>query len=742
MTSPPSQRPIVVAPTLHRASSAWAPVFWVMFFAVALIFMVGAPFVTNRQAERERDIFRQEIEPFQAKLDGYHRDTLRLSTQARSYAAIRNPEFREYALTLSTRLTAERPVVLDAGDSAGFGDEAAHIADLVEQYRQVTLDIIAAEDAGNDFESFRLIDQEGEPLLQTIDSETEALRDALQARRDEIRSNIDAIDRRGEIALVLSGAGAAIAAAALAWLLLRNATLSRRIGREQQRLNNVISDVPGVVWEAWGKPDASNQRIDFVSPYVEEMLGYTTEEWLSTPNFWLSVVHPDDRERAARESSAIFASGGRGSNEFRWVTRDGRTLWVQAHSSVILDDGGAPVGMRGVTLDITFQKHAEQALQRERARFASIIASTDYGVYQADADGKLEYMNPAAEEMLGYKLDEIRGRETHPIFHQFNKDGTPLPLEECPLFRSSREDSSYRGQEIFCARNGHRFPVEVASSPVIVDGRSTGAVIVFQNITERLRHEQLKDDFVAFASHELRNPLTSLKGFSLWLQNRVRTHHPDLDPDTVGAIDSLVEDAARMESIIDLFLDLARIESDRLMLDLEPVDLRRLLDTECERVRQQWPGVSCELDIDTSALPRLVLVLTDEHRLRQVIGNLLDNGAKYGGQVPQLKASLSLDGQYVEIRIRDNGQGIPLEDQPFVFDRYYRGRDALASRRTGLGVGLFISKQIADRLGGDLSFTSVPGQGTEFRLRLLLAELEDEDEPSLEPPPPAMVDEA
>jgi PAS domain S-box-containing protein len=136
----------------------------------------------------------------------------------------------------------------------------------------------------------------------------------------------------------------------------------------RRRIEDIVAHVPGVVWEAWGKPDAANQRIDFVSEHVEKMLGYSRQEWLSRPNFWLQVVHPDDRERAAAEAAAIFASGKGGTSRFRWMHKDGHEIWVEARSIVVCDESG-PIGMRGVTTDITPAVRAEieraQLLQRE-----------------------------------------------------------------------------------------------------------------------------------------------------------------------------------------------------------------------------------------------------------------------------------------------------------------------------------------------------------------------------------------
>jgi PAS domain S-box-containing protein len=139
--------------------------------------------------------------------------------------------------------------------------------------------------------------------------------------------------------------------------------LAAEVAHERERLLGIVSNVPGVVWEAWGQPDESTQRIDFISEHVTRMLGYTVGEWLSTPNFWLTIVHPDDREAAAAHAHEHFLAGGTRTNTFRWMTKDGRAIWCEAHSTVIHDEQGVPVGMRGVTLDISARKLAEESLR-------------------------------------------------------------------------------------------------------------------------------------------------------------------------------------------------------------------------------------------------------------------------------------------------------------------------------------------------------------------------------------------
>jgi len=134
--------------------------------------------------------------------------------------------------------------------------------------------------------------------------------------------------------------------------------LGSELELQRRRIEQLVAHVPGVVWEAWAKPDVASQRIDFVSSHVEKLLGYSQEEWLSTPNFWLTIVHPKDKERAAREAAAIFESGKGGTSRFRWLRKDGSTVWVEAQSVVVCDESG-PVGMRGVTMNITAAVQAE-----------------------------------------------------------------------------------------------------------------------------------------------------------------------------------------------------------------------------------------------------------------------------------------------------------------------------------------------------------------------------------------------
>ena len=139
--------------------------------------------------------------------------------------------------------------------------------------------------------------------------------------------------------------------------------LLEEVNNQHKRLNDIVATVPGIVFETWGIPPTVFQQLNFVSDYTEKMLGYSTETWLKTPDFWTSIIHAEDRERLLHEATVIFESGKGGKMNFRWAHKNGHYLWVETVIFVVCDETGAPCGMRGVSLDITGRKKAEAELE-------------------------------------------------------------------------------------------------------------------------------------------------------------------------------------------------------------------------------------------------------------------------------------------------------------------------------------------------------------------------------------------
>ncbi len=343
--------------------------------------------------------------------------------------------------------------------------------------------------------------------------------------------------------------------------------------------------------------------------------------------------------------------------------------------------------------------------EQERARFDRMLEATGFGVLQLDARGRVAYVNSAAAEHLGYAHDSMLGLPLQRFFQWQSADGTP---QTPPVIGAFRRNERHFGEDLLVRRDGSTLPVDIGIYPVDVEEGPVGGVVIFQNTTERQERQQRQDEFLALAAHELRTPLTSLLGYTRRLVRR----RDQLDPDTAEAVETLLAQSERMHSTVEAFLDMARLEADVFRVEIEPVDLRDVVETEVEELLDRTPGADVVLEAPQSE----TVVHSDEMRLRQVLVNLLSNAVRHGGTPPKIRVRIEQRDREVVVSVTDNGAGIAPEDRPHIFERFYRRPGA--QRREGLGVGLYLSRQIADRLGARLTFESEVGKGTTFELAL------------------------
>ncbi len=358
----------------------------------------------------------------------------------------------------------------------------------------------------------------------------------------------------------------------------------------------------------------------------------------------------------------------------------------------------------------------------EGARMRAMMTAMKDGVCCVDGGGRLTYMNPAAERMLGHTFEKHAGDALAAVFRLQHRDGDPAD-QGSEFISSVLAGATYAGRDSVACGDGTILPVDVRMAPIVLRGERAGAVLTFADDTDRSRDEQAKDDFVGFASHELRSPLTAMHGFSSWLAMKLEREPWRFDADTAEAIAALASETGRMESIIELFLDLTQIRMDRLSLEPGLVDLTKLLREEGAAVRSRYAAAIVEEELPAAR----VLAIVDEQRLRQIVLNLLDNAAKYGGTKPRIVLSLIVSDGIAELRVSDSGSGIPREDQRHLFERFFRSAAPATAQKKGFGIGLYVTKQLVDRMGGELSFASEEGRSTEFtvRLPLLLDEVAD-----------------
>ncbi|HEY0174642.1 MAG TPA: PAS domain S-box protein [Pyrinomonadaceae bacterium] len=540
--------------------------------------------------------------------------------------------------------------------------------------------------------------------------------------------------------------------------------LARLVEHERERLKNLLANVPGVVWEAWGEPDESGQRIDFVSDHVEQMLGYTVGEWLSTHNFWLSIVHPEDRERAAAEARAIYESRGGGVSQFRWVRRDGRVVHVEARSRVTLDARGRPAGMRGVTMDISERKAVEERLRFLAEASRVLGSSLDYettleGLARLAVEGLAVYCLIDLVDDVG-RARRVAAAHRHPRLRPLVerlREFPPGPQSAgVPrVLRTGRPEAVSEVTEETLpglARDAEHARLlrelglkSFLAVPLDARGRTIGALTFSSTVARRDYTEadigyareiaaraalaienarlyaraqevnRAKDEFLATLSHELRTPLTPILGWT----HMIRSGRLGADESARG-ISVIEKNSQSLSRLINDLLDMSSILSGKMRIERAAVELPGVVREAAETVRPQADARSVTLDVRAGASP---VVSGDRTRLVQVFWNLLHNAVKFSPEGGRVRVSVGGAGGRALVEVEDDGDGIAAEFLPHVFDRFRQADMGTTRQHGGLGLGLALVKSFVEAHGGAVAVESAgEGRGSRFTVSLPAAE--------------------
>jgi PAS domain S-box-containing protein len=467
--------------------------------------------------------------------------------------------------------------------------------------------------------------------------------------------------------------------------------LAAALRRERERLQNLVGSVPGVVWEAWGEPDAASQRIDFVSDHVESMLGYTVEEWLATPNFWLTIVHPDDRDEAARTAAEHWMRGGNGINRFRWITKDGRAIWVEGHATVMQDETGRPIGMRGVTMDITPRKRAEESVRLLSEASEVLAASLDVDVAM---EALVQLVAKRIHAACRIDLEE----KTIGACDDANAATTPLVAR-----------TRYFGSISIGGRVIDEFDRDLLN---LLARRVAIALDNAQLYRAAVDASNAKDDFLATVSHELRTPMTATLG---WVRMLLRG---EIDSEMHGVALEAIDRSTRAQArLIDDILDVARIIKGKFHIDAVPVDLPDVIHSAIATLEPAMTAKQMRVSIDTAGWTGLVR--GEPARLQQVVWNVVSNAIKFGRAEGQIDVRLQREAATARLTIKDDGPGIDPQFLPHVFDRFQQGEHGTKRTYGGLGLGLAIVRHLVELHGGNVrAHSEGAGKGATFTIEL------------------------
>ncbi|MDR5708658.1 MAG: ATP-binding protein [Armatimonadota bacterium] len=355
-------------------------------------------------------------------------------------------------------------------------------------------------------------------------------------------------------------------------------------------------------------------------------------------------------------------------------------------------------------------------IRAERNRLEAVLAAIRDAVVAIGPGGEIQLYNRAAEELLGLRPEAL-GR----------------PVEEAlggsPLAAMLREAAGGKvlSEELALSGESGRV-VEVSTSPIrAAEGRFEGAVAVVRDVTELRRTERMRRELIANVGHELRTPLTSIKGFAETLL--AGALH---DAKHARKFLEIIElEANRLMKLVDDLLDLSRLETKGVTFELRPVDLDGICRGVVERTLPRAEEAGIRLTY-TGEGP--LTVLADPDRVEQVLTNLVDNALKFTPEGGEIHVQARQEGTEAVVSVQDTGRGIPPDDLPHIFERFYRADRSRTRREGGSGLGLAIAKHLVEMQGGRIWASSRPGEGSAFCFSLPLVQEDTPDRGRVDTP--------
>ena len=369
-----------------------------------------------------------------------------------------------------------------------------------------------------------------------------------------------------------------------------------------------------------------------------------------------------------------------------------------------------PLGRLAKTFDAVVPEVQERLgrLGRDVEQLRVVLGGMAEGVIAIDSRRRLLFANKSADHLFGLGPQAV---------------GRLVPeLIRSPQFQEAVDSTlagpdTYRGEIVLPSREvmPRSIPRVLAVHGSMLPGSvPSGAVLVFHDVTELRRLERMRQDFVANVSHELKTPLASIKAYTETLLDWA-LHDENVN---VRFLNRIEEQADRLNQLILDLLSLARLESGHEIFQHGPLAVSAVVETCIETHRGRAEAKELDLRLDLGPVDDSTLIVADEEAVHQILDNLIDNAIKYTPEGGWVRVACQLSQEAVELEVADSGIGIPRDDLPRVFERFYRVDKARSREMGGTGLGLSIVKHLIQSIGGQISVDSRVGEGTRFKVQL------------------------
>lgn len=442
--------------------------------------------------------------------------------------------------------------------------------------------------------------------------------------------------------------------------------------------------------------DTDNLLVE-VNDLLLEATGYTRQELIGKP---VAMLYSKDNRTTATEIRDLLRQGKSWQGETTLRNRDGSNCVTQTTVTPLLDANGRWIGSISARTDIT---STTKLIARRDTAMTLHELRDDIWIVSED-NLELRYMNLAAKARFGWSTRPKNGQTVRDMAAE---RGCEDVLDAC--LRMMDIGDTYMTFNATISGTNFEGSIKWLNKGT-VDGR---LLIMLHDITERLEQEQLQADFISMVSHELRSPLTSIKGSMGLLLSKAAGQLP---PKAEGLLEIAHRNADRLVLIINDILDMEKISSGRLDFELETADLSELVaeSLRANATAHQRFG----LQIKCHGVDTPTYIETDANRIIQVLTNLMSNAAKFSKPGGTVEISVDKTSENVCVSVRDEGMGIAPEDQHKIFQRFADMANSDRATKGGTGLGLSICKAIVEGLGGTIDFVSKEGRGTTFTFTL------------------------
>jgi len=356
-------------------------------------------------------------------------------------------------------------------------------------------------------------------------------------------------------------------------------------------------------------------------------------------------------------------------------------------------------------------------MEERRAKEEALLGSLGEGIVVTDQNGDVERINRQAEELIGWKNEEVVGKKWYDVAPLQDEAGNVIASEK----RATQKvlltgKPTYSSVNYYVRRDKTRFAVGTTAAPIVVGGKTVGVIAVFRDISKERDVDRAKTEFVSLASHQLRTPLSIVKWYAEMLVNG---DAGPLNLEQTEFVHCLYDSNERMIELVNSLLSISRIESGRIKIDPIETDLGELVNS---LIKELQPKISeKKLTLVESIHPNLPKIMVDPKLVRQVYLNLLTNAIKYTPEKGTITIIISNDGQMITSQVCDSGCGIPKNDQKKIFERFFRAPNAAALDADGTGLGLYLVRTIVESSHGKVWFDSEENKGSTFWFTLPLS---------------------